>query len=116
MKAYRPGPEQQIQNLILKWLWLQPGQITWRNNNQVVFDKTKGVFRRRGRYELDGVADILGIWRGKPLAIEVKSKLGEGTTFRVRFSRAGGIAIVARSLTDVVKVLDPKQLPMVKGL
>lgn len=54
---------------------------------------------------MKGVADILGIYQGKPLAIEVKSKKGRLSefqkTFLIRFHAQGGIAIVARSVDDV---------------
>lgn len=56
-----------------------------------------------------GVADILGIFRGKPLAIEVKMKGNKPTEkqkeYLARFKKEGGIAFVAYSLEDVQKEL-----------
>ncbi len=56
-----------------------------------------------------GVSDILGIYKGKPLAIEVKTskgKLSENQIYFLQnFKREGGIAFVARSVEDVEKNL-----------
>lgn len=61
-----------IQNSIMELLIFQ-GINAWRNPNTTVFDKTKGQFRRRSKYERSGVPDILGILPdGKFLGIEVK--------------------------------------------
>lgn len=59
-----------------------------------------------------GVADILGIVGGRPLAIEVKHKAGRKgptefqTRFLEQFEDAGGIAFVAYSIDDVADRLD----------
>lgn len=56
-----------------------------------------------------GVADIIGIYKGKPLAIEVKRPGGDLSTIQFfwldRFRKAGGIAIVACSIDEVQKQL-----------
>jgi len=56
-----------------------------------------------------GIADILGIWEGRPLAIEVKTKKGRVTDHQRKFldcvRRNGGIAFVARSIDDVIEGL-----------
>lgn len=53
-----------------------------------------------------GVSDILGIFEGKPLAIEVKTKTGKISPaqemFLKRWREAGGIGFVARSVDDVI--------------
>jgi len=53
-----------------------------------------------------GVSDILGIWNGKFLAIEVKTERGNLSDHQKRFidmiNREGGIAFVARSVDDVI--------------
>ena len=52
-----------------------------------------------------GVADIIGIYKGAPLAIEVKTAKGKlsehQAKFLARWVLEGGIAIVARSVEDV---------------
>ena len=56
-----------------------------------------------------GISDILGIWEGKFLAIEVKTKIGRVSTHQVKFidsvNNAGGLAFVARSVDDVIDKL-----------
>lgn len=53
-----------------------------------------------------GISDIIGIYKGRPLAIEVKTLRGKVTddqqNFLDNFKDAGGIAIVARSVDDVI--------------
>ena len=60
-----------------------------------------------------GVADIIGIYGGKPLAIEVKAEKGKDPVgvqalWLQRFKESGGIVIVARSPEEVAEAL---QLP-----
>ena len=56
-----------------------------------------------------GIADILGIYKGKPLAIEVKTAKGKPSenqlAFLARFRTEGGIAFIARSVDDVIEGL-----------
>lgn len=56
-----------------------------------------------------GVTDLLGCFRGKLLAIEVKAPTGklsdEQAEFIFSVREAGGIAFVARSIADVEKQL-----------
>jgi len=57
-----------------------------------------------------GVADIIGIYKGKPLAIEVKTPNGKLSAHQEAFlgnwRNQGGIAIVARSVDDVINALN----------
>ena len=56
-----------------------------------------------------GIPDIVGIWQGKPLFIEVKTrkgKLSEAQEIKIKeITRAGGIAFVARGIDDVIDAL-----------
>ncbi len=59
-----------------------------------------------------GVADILGIYKGKPLAIEVKVKTyptDKQKAFLERFNQSGGIAFIARSIDDIDNFLFKKE-------
>ena len=63
-----------------------------------------------------GVADLICCWQGRYLAIEVKTRKGTLSDDQVRFlervKSAGGIALVARSVDDVIEAierLDPGQ-------
>ena len=57
-----------------------------------------------------GIADIIGIWDGKFLAIEVKKPGNNPTDEQLKFinavNAAGGLAFVAYSVDDVIAALD----------
>jgi hypothetical protein len=63
-----------------------------------------------GPMGLNGVADLIGVYRGRGVAIEVKTgkdKLSEKQAkFLERWKAAGGIGIEARSIEDVIGELD----------
>jgi len=74
------------------------------------FDPIKKVYRSNaGPFNEKGTSDIIGIWRGKMLCIEVKSQTGrirpEQKLFLEAMQSLGAIAFVARSLQDVLLVL-----------
>jgi len=56
-----------------------------------------------------GAPDIIGIYQGRLLGIEVKVPRGQPSENQKQFiaaiNRAGGIAFVARSVDDVIKAL-----------
>ena len=56
-----------------------------------------------------GISDILGIYKGRFLAIEIKKPGGKPTPDQLKFLRyvreEGGIAFVAYSVDDVVRQL-----------
>jgi penicillin-binding protein-related factor A (putative recombinase) len=109
MKTTTKSLEKPIENQILVWLKLK-GALVWKNQTVGVFDPTKKIFRKsRNPFHRKGVSDILGIWRGRPLAIEVKSAKGyaspEQKQFIKDFTEAGGIAFIARSVEDVEQFL-----------
>ncbi len=83
--------------------------MAWPTASVGLYDPVKKAFRRPGKHFRKGVADILGIWRGLPLAIEVKTKIGqvskEQQQFMVDFESRGGLAFVARSLEEVIERL-----------
>lgn len=71
--------------------------------------KTLGIFHWKVMQGLGcapGVPDILGIYQGKMLGIEVKTKNGKPSDHQKRFidmiNREGGLAFVARSVDDVI--------------
>ena len=100
--------EHQIQSVILEYLTLK-GYMCWRNNTGAMagFHNGKKWFMKFG---LVGSGDILGLTKeGRFFSIEVKA-LGKYPTphqkdFMERVAKTNGIAILARSLDDVEKVL-----------
>jgi len=74
--------------------------------------KTLGVFHWKQYQTLGstpGVPDIIGIWQGRMLGIEVKTAKGKLSVQQQRFldaiRREGGIAFCARSVDDVIEGL-----------
>jgi hypothetical protein len=103
-------PEKVIENEILKML-LTLGFYVWKNQSIGVFDATKKVFRKLGKYQIKGVSDILGILPdGRMLAIEVKSSTGRLSVdqgfFIAKINMNGGVAFTARSVGEVMDKLD----------
>ena len=80
--------------------------LAFKVERQGTFDPRKGVFRRKTGVWKKGVSDIIGIYRKRPLAIEVKSAKGrlmpEQNDFILEWRSEGGFAFVARSLDDVI--------------
>lgn len=102
-----PTPENAIKNNILSWL-KSKRIFAWPCDSIGIFDPTKKIYRKRhSQYHLKGVSDILGIYNGKFLAIEVKSKTGrlspEQVWFLAEVKAKGGIAFMARSIEDCEK-------------
>ena len=76
-----------------------------------IYDTGKKCFRsRKGKFNIKGVADILGITTdGRLLALEVKRPGGKPSVEQVRFlahvNRLGGVAGIVRSISDVKELL-----------
>jgi hypothetical protein len=79
------------------------GVFVWRDNQS---KRHRQIGVAKGR---KGIADILGIYRGWPLAIEVKAPKGVTSVDQDRwldqFRRAGGIAFIAKSVEEVIAEL-----------
>lgn len=109
-------PEKATQAAILRYLPLRH-VFAWRQNQgamRMPNEPTPYGARRRDRFVkfagVDGISDIIGIYKGRFLAIEVK-RIGNKPTddqraFLERVDKEGGIAIVAYSVDDVVSALD----------
>lgn len=101
--------ESHIRNAILKWLWLHRGFV-FIHDSVGIYDPTRRVFRKNfNRFRIKGVSDILGIWRRKFLAIEVKTSAGRPSPEQLEFinqvNSLGGIAFIARSIHEVEEQL-----------
>lgn len=79
--------------------------MSWKCQTVGIYDTQRGRFRKPGMWFRRGVSDILGIYKGKFLAIEVKSLKGrlslEQKVFIDEINAEGGIAFMARSIEDV---------------
>lgn len=102
-------PEGFVKNAICSYLKLK-NVFFFIHDSVGIYDPRRGVYRKNiSPYRIKGVADILGIYRGKFLAIEVKSEKGYPTPaqswFIEKVKSEGGIAFIARSIDDVKREL-----------
>ena len=101
--------ESQLVSACLQYLNLR-GIFAWRNNSTGIWDEKQGRYRRsKGML---GTADILGVFPGgRALAVECKSARGKTTldqeVFLGLFRQAGGLAMVVRSIGELMEALEP---------
>jgi penicillin-binding protein-related factor A (putative recombinase) len=102
-------PETFIKRTICSWLKGR-GAFIFVHDSVGIFDPIRRGFRKNyDPHRIKGVSDILGIWKGQFLAIEVKvakkypSK--EQKEFIANVIEHGGVAFVARSVEDCEKEL-----------
>lgn len=104
--------EKKIENRILDWLNEQPECFAFKINTVGIFDPKTRRFRKNNNKHLhNGTSDIIGVWNGRFLAIEVKREKSlygaktypskEQKAFIENVQEVNGIAFVARSLEDV---------------
>lgn len=106
--------EKEIENAILDYLKTIPDSFFWKNNSGGVFDPKARVFRKNtNRHIIKGVPDILGMIEGRFVGIEVKKPKPNKTypskeqkDFITRVEEIGGIAFIARSVSDVEEILE----------
>jgi len=99
--------EKEIENKILEYLSTLPDCFAWKCNNFGAYSRFR---KANSKHIINGVADILGIYKGRFLAIEVKTKTGKTSTEQDQFLEniriQGGISFVARSLEEVKEYLE----------
>ena len=85
------------------------GQLTFAVKQLL---KAAGIFHWKnwgGPMGYPGIADILGCYKGRMIAIELKAPKGQATPDQERFIKNvndnGGIAFVAKSLDEVIEGL-----------
>lgn len=103
--------EKDVENQILHYLKII-GVFAWKNQSVGIFDAKKGLFRKSNNpYHIRGVSDILGVYKGRMLAIEVKTEKTVRKTsphqkmFIDKVNAQGGIGFVAYSVDCVMKGL-----------
>ena len=112
LKPKKVPNENDITNAILTYLNCRPHTFAWRNNTTGIYDSRKKCYRARtGKYNIKGVADILGITNdGKFIAIEVKRPGGRASReqqhYLSRIKALGGIAGIATSVQDAKKLVE----------
>lgn len=83
-------------------------------NNGGTWDP-RGFYRaHKGVGYVRGVSDIVGLWRGQGIALEIKTEKGRLTEDQKKFQqdyiRAGGLAFTVRSVSDVVALVESLRL------
>lgn len=107
-------PEGRIRNAIMSWLKLHRC-FCFIHDSVGIFDPQRRCYRvRHGVHRSVGIPDIIGIWKGRFLAIEVKAPKSypspDQRAVIERINQEGGIAFVARSIADCeVNLIQPKQ-------
>jgi hypothetical protein len=101
-------PESQIQNTICDYL-ARKKHFFWRNNTTGIYDPTKKSFRRKPKYAMNGVADIIVITEGGyAVFLEVKATRGiqsaDQKEFQKRCEEKGCEYYVCRRLEDVTNI------------
>ncbi len=110
--------EKGMRDHICHWVKRWGGFIFIHDSVGIFNPGTRGFQRNTNPFRLTGVADILGIWKEKPLAIEVKmgkNKMSNPQAdFAVSWVAHGGIFILAYNLNDVrvgLKLPDTVEMP-----
>ena len=102
----KPLLEKEIQRAILDYLRIKKVVCFKFSNQNFTRNKKKEVIPYPGGYA--GVSDIIGcLPDGRFLAVEVKRKGNMPTEAQAEFLKSvikqGGVAIIARSINDIIK-------------
>lgn len=99
--------EKDIERQILEFLETLPDCFAWKQNTVGAPSGSGGYRLAKSRFIFRGVSDILGVFRGRAIAIEVKTRVGkvspEQEMFMENIRNHGGFAFVARSLDDAIR-------------
>jgi penicillin-binding protein-related factor A (putative recombinase) len=110
-KTSKKRNETAVEQSILQFLECLPGCYTWKNPTVGYYDVKRKTFRKQAsKYAINGISDILGVYNGRLLAIEVKDPLNKDRpehqkNFINQVNSFGGIAFFATSIEDVKKEL-----------
>lgn len=104
-----PTSANDLTSAIITYLSLH-GWMVWRQNNVAVYDKQIGQYR--AFTGMRGLPDIIGFNKktGVFIAVEVKAGDDQLSPDQINFlhalNKSGGLGIVARSLDDVIKIIE----------
>lgn len=102
--------EKQIENEILYLMNQISGCFAWKNHSTGIFDPRRKVFRKLQGFAIKGVSDIIGIYKGRMLCLEVKSATGklrpEQKKFLEKMQELGAVTAVVRCWPDAQRVLE----------
>lgn len=97
--------EKQLEHLILDWLVAQDKCFAVKLNNVGIYNKRKGCYMMpNNRHIHRGLPDILGVFDGRFLAVEVKFGKNKPSEHQTRFIKrvqeANGVAFWCNSFSD----------------
>lgn len=105
-KYKRKRNENEVMNAVCLYLKAK-GYFFWRQNNQAVYDPTKKIFRRKPKFALNGVPDILMIKDGRLIGIETKTKSGRLSQnqkeVKEKFFENGASYIMVQEINDLIE-------------
>ena len=97
--------EAQIMHDILVAVSALPETFVWRHNTGIGVTRARTILRAG----LIGSADIIGVSRGRAVAIEVKTPTGRQSDqqrkFQNAWATAGGVYVLARCVDDALAAL-----------
>ncbi|MGE0525865.1 MAG: VRR-NUC domain-containing protein [Bdellovibrionales bacterium] len=98
------GPREHAIERQIRTFLAAKGIFHWKAKTVGTWDPRQKIFRKTAGY-MKGVSDLIGIYNGRFLAIEVKSFSGKPSQdqllFQHRVRENGGIAFIARSWEEV---------------
>ncbi len=108
-----PTPEGRVLNAVCNYLALLEHQghlMFWRQNNGATYDAKRGMYRKPGIGQRNGVPDVMVIMSGgKLLGVECKAGDGKQSTAQVAFQRSmeqfGASYAVVYNLDDLKSAL-----------
>ena len=102
--------EKDIQREICDWLHAE-GFFFWRQNNTPIFDRKFGGFRAMAKYTYRGLPDIMILYSGKFIGLEVKVpdywKRTDGQIeIQDKILNNGGVYAIATSLEEAKSIIE----------
>lgn len=80
----------------------------WRQNTVGVYDAKSKSFRKKPKYSMNGVSDIILVYKGSVHFIEVKTKVGkqskEQKAFEEKVLDNGGFYRLVTGIDDMIKL------------
>ena len=99
-------PETAIRVQVYQYLSMCPEFFGSVIRNSGMWDPVGKFYRAPSRGMHRGVADIIGVWNGQGLAVEIKTKRGvmseQQKHWHERWMAKGGLSVVIRSLDEIV--------------
>ena len=97
--------EKQIEKAMIEYLNSLPGFFVWKNNSVGIYDAKNQTYRAKSNFDINGVSDIIGTYKGRFFAVEVKKPGGKATkeqmVFINKINKEGGIAACLDSLATL---------------